>query len=214
VLAEEAAAREARQIVGRRQLAVLGERDAQHRLELRDALRGADARLELAVRHAAADTVIRPGREPGLALRGIIELGHVENVGCALGGARPQLAHDLEVVGEHDRTELGLEGTQRRSLVHDRLAVEHVRPDTLLHVGPHGCLLKGEQRLRRRQYAHHHGDRCRGAFLGRRRFLRPSLENPLDYRGMPAAWHPPSTAFGAPVRREITGSRRRTPCGA
>src|SRR5262249_26395552 len=72
VLAEEAAARDPGEIVGRGQAAVFGERDAQDRLELGDPPRGANPRVELALTGVTRHALVRPGREPGLAQRALI----------------------------------------------------------------------------------------------------------------------------------------------
>src|SRR5207253_9592014 len=61
MLAEETPARRARQVVGRRELAVLLHDEAQHRLELADPPRRAQPRLELAPGHPAPDALVRSG---------------------------------------------------------------------------------------------------------------------------------------------------------
>src|SRR6202035_143105 len=98
VLAEEAPAGSARQIVRRRQLAVLLQRDAQYRLELGDAPRRADARVQLAVADPAPDAFVGPGEDARLALRGVIDLGHVDDERRPCGGPRPQFAYQLGAV--------------------------------------------------------------------------------------------------------------------
>src|SRR5882762_3963593 len=63
VFTEEAPAGSARQIVRRRQLAVLLQRNAQHRLELSDAPCRADARVQLDVADPAPDAFVGPGED-------------------------------------------------------------------------------------------------------------------------------------------------------
>src|SRR5207244_5145229 len=88
MLAEEAAAVDAGEIVGRGELAILGERDAQHALELRDAPCGGEARVELARGGPAADARVRAGGETGLATGGVVERRPVQDEGRPHRGAR------------------------------------------------------------------------------------------------------------------------------
>src|SRR3989440_7839446 len=134
VLAEEAPAGSARQFIRRGQLAVLLQRDAQYRLELGDAPRRADARVQLAVADPPPDALVGPGEDARLPLLGVIDLGHVDDEGHACGGPRPQFAYQLQAVGEHDRAKLGAEAAQSFLVVGDRLALQHIRRDALLHM--------------------------------------------------------------------------------
>src|SRR2546429_1790266 len=109
MLAEEAAAVDAGEIVGRRELAILGERDAQHGLELRDAPRGGEARVELARGGPAADALVRAGGETGLATGGVVQRRHVQDERRAPPGAPPHAPHPLEPIGPDPRTGLPLE---------------------------------------------------------------------------------------------------------
>src|SRR5438874_4534017 len=84
MLAEEAAAVDAGEIVGRRELAILGERDAQHALELRDAPCGGEARVELARGGPAADALVRAGGETGRSEEHTSELQSRRDLVCRL----------------------------------------------------------------------------------------------------------------------------------
>src|SRR5205807_2199181 len=100
VLAEEAPAGSARQFVRRGQLAVLLQRNAQYRLELGDAPRRADARVQLAVADPPPDALVGPGEDARLPLLGVIDLGHIDDERWAGGGPRPQLARSEEHTSE------------------------------------------------------------------------------------------------------------------
>src|SRR5882762_2309028 len=180
VLAEEAPAGSARQFVRRRQLAVLLQRNTQYRLELGDAPRRADARVQLGVAHSPADAFIGPGEDSRLPFLGVIDLGHEDNERRPCGLPRPQFAYQLQAVGEHDRAKLGAEATQGLLLVGDRVAVQHVGRDAPLHMLAQRYILKNQERLRRRQHPHHDRDSRSSPLLDRRGLSRTSLQDPLD----------------------------------
>jgi len=138
VLAEEAPAGCARQIVGRRQLAVLLQRDAQYRLELDDAPRRADARVELEVADPAPDAFVGPARIPA-SRSGASSTSARKTMKGTRGALRPQFAYQLEAVGEHHRAKLGRKPAQGFAVVRDRLALQNVRRDTPLHVSRSGA---------------------------------------------------------------------------
>jgi len=136
VLAEEAPAGCARQLVRRRQLAVLLECDAQGRLELGDPPRNTDARVQLAVAHATPDALVSTRGKPRFTLRGVIQLRHVNDKGCAYPGARAQFADQLLAIGEHDRAKLRVEAAHGFQLVGDRFDLQHIGGDAPFHVLP------------------------------------------------------------------------------
>src|SRR2546430_7205616 len=76
MLAEETPARRARQVVGRRELAVLLHDEAQHRLELPDPARRAQPRNALAFGHPPPDALVRSGETACLELGRVIDLRH------------------------------------------------------------------------------------------------------------------------------------------
>src|SRR6266480_694966 len=190
MLAEETPARRARQVVGRRELAVLLHDEAQHRLELADAPRRAHPRLELALGHPPPDALVRSGENARLALGRVIDLGHVNDERRADEGPGAQFANQLRAIGDHARTELRLEAAQRLLLVREALDLEQIGRDPPFHVLAQRRVLKDEERLGWWHYAHHDRDSRRRALFAGRGLGRPSLEHTLDDRRVsPPGWH-------------------------
>ena len=189
VLAEEAAAGDACQIIRGGELAVLGERDAQHRLQFGDAPRGGEARVQLALRGAPRDAVIRTGGESGGTPGGLIELRDVHHERWALRRSRAQAADQLQAVGHDDRARFARAALQRLLLIEHRFALEHTGGDALLEPPAQRRILTHQQRLRWRQYTQHDRDSGRRFLVRARQLLAAPLEDASYDSGLPGGWH-------------------------
>jgi len=189
MLAEETPARRARQVVGRGELAVLLHDEAQHRLELADAPRGAQPRPELALGHPPPDALVRSGENARLALRRVIDLGHVNDERRADEGPGAQFANQLRAIGDHDWTELRLEAAERLLVIREALDLEQIGRDPPFQVLAERCVLKDQERLGWWHHAHHDRDSRRRALFAGRGLGRPSLEHTLDDRRVSPGCH-------------------------
>src|SRR5579864_3618096 len=158
---EESAAGNPREVVGRRELAVLDERYAQHSFELGDPAGSADARLQLAVRRPPPDAVIRSRNQTRFPLMAFVELRYVHNVRRTIRLARANLANQLLVVSDDDRVELRPQQAHRLELVRDGLAIEYICRNRGFEMIEQRVILEDEHGPRRWQDAQHHGDRRR-----------------------------------------------------
>src|ERR1700704_5874215 len=95
---EESPAGNPGEVIGRREFAILDERDAQHGFELGNAPGSADARPKLTFRRPAPDAVIRSRNQTRFALMALVELRNVQNVRRTVCLARADLANQLQVV--------------------------------------------------------------------------------------------------------------------
>jgi hypothetical protein len=212
VPAEEAPAGDARQVVGRRELAVLLERDAQNRLELGDAPGARDTRVELALGGAAREALVGAGREPRLEPLTGVRLADVNDERRARLPCT-QLAYELEAVGEDDRTECGGEGLERLARRAGAVHVEHVGRYAPLDLRAQQRVREGQQRPRRGHHAHHDGHGSRRFFVTRPRLLGAPLEDSLDDRGMSTGRHRPSQCLESSEREDyrLRGQNTRVP---
>src|SRR5262249_51466721 len=101
MLAEEAAAGHPSEIVRRRKLAIFSGRPAQDCSQSGDAPRRGQARIELPLAHATCHALIGSRREPGGAIRRLIELRYVEHERRPVGGARAQTPYQLQTIGDY-----------------------------------------------------------------------------------------------------------------
>src|SRR5215472_9708506 len=209
MLAEEATTGDACQVVGGRELAVLGKRDTQHGLEFGDSPRGGEACIQLALRGAPRDALIRAGRESGGPLAGLIELGDINDERGALGRTCTQAPDQLRAVGYNDRTIFAGAAVQRLVLIGHRLALEHAGADALLELSAQRRILTYQQRFRWRHHTQHDRDTGRRFFVSVRQPLRAPLQDALYDRGLPAGWHGSLARCCSSAEAQITDPRRK-----
>src|SRR5438876_5098920 len=110
---EESPAGNPSEVIGRRELAILGDRYTQHGFELSDAAGSPDSRLQLTLRRAPPDAVIRSCNQTRFALMALVEFRYVQNAGGTVRLASANLSNQLQAVRDDDGVELRADQTNR-----------------------------------------------------------------------------------------------------